>query len=37
MQVKKEKLQCDTAREIPIVEFLTKIGFTTQKENHKEA
>ena len=37
MQVKKEKLQCDTAREIPIVEFLNKNGFSPQKENHKEA
>lgn len=37
MQVKKEKLQCDTAREIPIVDFLNKNGFSPQKENHKEA
>ncbi len=35
--MKKEKLQCDTAREIPIVEFLKNNGFTPQKENHKEA
>lgn len=35
--MKKEKLKCDTAREIPIVEFLKKNGFTSQRENHKEA
>jgi hypothetical protein len=37
MQVKKEKLKCDTAREIPIVEFLNKNGLSPQRENHKEA
>src|SRR5680860_293688 len=37
MLMKKEKLKCDTAREIPIVEFLKKNGFTSQRENHKEA
>jgi len=35
--MKKEKLQCDTAREIPIVEYLKNNGFTPKKENHKEA
>jgi len=35
--MKKEKLQCDTAREIPIVEFLKKNGFSPHRENHKEA
>ncbi|MEN8118229.1 MAG: toprim domain-containing protein [Bacteroidota bacterium] len=35
--MKKEKLQCDTAREISIVEFLNKNGFSPQRENHKEA
>jgi hypothetical protein len=35
--MKKEKLQCDTAREIPIVEFLKKNGYSPVKENQKEA
>ena len=35
--MKKEKLQCDTAREISIVEFLKKNGFSPHRENHKEA
>ncbi len=35
--MKKEKLQCSTAREISIVEFLKKNGFYPQRENHKEA
>jgi hypothetical protein len=35
--MKKEKLQCETAREILIVEFLKKNGFSPQRENHKEA
>jgi 5S rRNA maturation endonuclease (ribonuclease M5) len=35
--MKKEKLQCDTAREISIVEFLKNNGFCPQRENHKEA
>lgn len=35
--MKKEKLQCDTAREILIVEFLKKNGFSPQRENQKEA
>ena len=35
--MKKERLQCNTAREIPIVEFLKKNGFSPQRENHKEA
>lgn len=32
-----EKLQCETAREISIVEFLGKCGFSPVKENSKEA
>ena len=35
--MKKEKLQCDTAREISIVELLKKSGFSPQWENNKEA
>jgi hypothetical protein len=35
--MKKEKIQCETAREILIVEFLKKNGFSPQRENHKEA
>jgi len=35
--MKKEKLQCDTAREILIVDFLNKNGFSPLRENHKEA
>ncbi len=35
--MKKEKLQCDTARGIQIVDFLKKKGFSPQRENHKEA
>ncbi|MDX9906739.1 MAG: toprim domain-containing protein [Bacteroidales bacterium] len=35
--MKTEKLQCDTAREISIIEFLGKCGFTPTWENHKEA
>jgi len=35
--MKKEKLQCNTAREISIIEFLKKNGFTPQQENQKEA
>jgi hypothetical protein len=35
--MKKEKLQCETAREIRIIDFLKKNGFSPQQENHKEA
>lgn len=35
--MKKEKLQCDTAREIPIVEFLKKNGHFPTKENQNSA
>jgi 5S rRNA maturation endonuclease (ribonuclease M5) len=35
--MKKEKLQCDTAREISIVNFLKKNGFSPFRENQKEA
>ena len=35
--MKKEKLQCDTARETSIVEFLKNSGFSPKRENHKEA
>ncbi|WP_347839585.1 toprim domain-containing protein [uncultured Draconibacterium sp.] len=35
--MKKEKLQCNTAREISIIEFLKKNGFSPLRENHKEA
>ena len=35
--MKKEKLQCDTAREITIVDFLKENAVLPQRENHKEA
>lgn len=35
--MKTEKLQCETAREISIIEFLGKCGFSPVKENQKEA
>jgi DNA primase len=35
--MKKEKLQCNSAREISIVDFLKRNGFSPQRENHKEA
>lgn len=35
--MKTEKSACDKAREISIIEYLEKNGFTPAKENHKEA
>lgn len=35
--MKAEQSACDTAREISIIEFLGKNGFTPAKENHQEA
>lgn len=35
--MKTNKLQCNTAREIPIVEFLRANGFSPNRENDKEA
>ena len=35
--MKNNKLQCDTARKIPIVEFLKKNGFSPVKENQNSA
>jgi hypothetical protein len=35
--MKTEKSACDKAREISIIEYLGKNGFTPAKENHKEA
>lgn len=34
---KENRLQCETAREIQIVEFLEKNGFSPLRKNHKEA
>lgn len=35
--MKKEKLQCDTARNISIIDFLKSEGYTPTKDNTKEA
>jgi len=35
--MKTEKSACDTARELSIIEFLEKCGFTPARQNHKEA
>lgn len=34
---KENRLQCETAREIRIIDFLRKNGFSPQRENNKEA